>query len=217
MPTSLESGLRWPGLGGVLMGGPRLPAAARREQLLDQALEIVAAEGFRALTVERLARDAGLTRTAIYHQFGGLDGTVSALVKRELRRGQADVMAIVVPPSLVGPGALAYAVSAMLDAAAQAAPRWRVLLDPPNGGPPELYATLEAGRAYVQSALDALLRERVYPISGAPPDPELAVHLLHLQTDELARLYLSNPERYPKERLVSQAVSCVGQWTCVEV
>ena len=65
---------------------PRLPPEERRRQLLDAALEVLAEEGFDALTVEAVARRAGLTRPVIYDQFGDLDGLLLALVDRESLR-----------------------------------------------------------------------------------------------------------------------------------
>ena len=39
----------------------------------------------------------------------------------------------------------------------------------------------------------------------AAPDPELAAHLTSAWSDEAARLMLSDPERYPPERVVALA------------
>src|SRR5262249_3534261 len=74
----------------------RMPASARREQLLDVALDVAIAEGFCAASIDRVAREAGVTRTLIYNQFGDLGGMVSALVDRETglaMEGLADAMA----------------------------------------------------------------------------------------------------------------------------
>src|SRR5690349_7650561 len=74
----------------------RMSAEQRREQLLDVALDIVVAEGFYAASIDRVARDAGVTRTLIYNQFGDLAGMVSALVDRETglaMEGLADALA----------------------------------------------------------------------------------------------------------------------------
>src|SRR6266545_3074874 len=61
----------------------RMRSAERRAQLLDTARALVATQGFHAATIDRVAREAGVTRTLIYMQFGDLAGMVEALVERE--------------------------------------------------------------------------------------------------------------------------------------
>jgi AcrR family transcriptional regulator len=50
--------------------GPlRLPAAARRRQLLDRALEVFAAEGFHGTAMNDVAEAAGVTKPVLYQHF----------------------------------------------------------------------------------------------------------------------------------------------------
>lgn len=44
-----------------------------REQILATALELFAAHGFQAVTVEQIAADAGVTKGAVYHWFADKD------------------------------------------------------------------------------------------------------------------------------------------------
>src|SRR3954451_17495913 len=64
----------------------RMRAPDRREQILDITHAIVDAEGFHAATLNRIATEAGVTRTVIYQQFGDLGGLFVALVDREAQR-----------------------------------------------------------------------------------------------------------------------------------
>jgi AcrR family transcriptional regulator len=48
---------------------PRLPAARRRRQLLDVALERFAAKGFHATSMEEIAEAAGVTKPVLYQHF----------------------------------------------------------------------------------------------------------------------------------------------------
>jgi AcrR family transcriptional regulator len=52
----------------------RLSASARREQLLDTTSEIVADEGFQGVSVQAVARRAGVSRPIVYEHFGDLHG-----------------------------------------------------------------------------------------------------------------------------------------------
>ena len=48
----------------------RLPASARRRQLLDAALEAFAARGFHATSMNDVAEAAGVTKPVLYQHFG---------------------------------------------------------------------------------------------------------------------------------------------------
>src|SRR3954470_7412331 len=48
----------------------RLPAARRRRQLLDVALEVFAASGFHQTSMEDVAGAAGVTKPVLYQHFG---------------------------------------------------------------------------------------------------------------------------------------------------
>ena len=48
----------------------RLPASARRRQLLDAALEAFAARGFHATSMNEVAEAAGVTKPVLYQHFG---------------------------------------------------------------------------------------------------------------------------------------------------
>jgi AcrR family transcriptional regulator len=47
----------------------RLPAAARRRQLLDVALDVFAAEGFHRTSMDEIAEAAGVTKPVLYQHF----------------------------------------------------------------------------------------------------------------------------------------------------
>src|SRR3954468_4229080 len=48
----------------------RLPAARRRRQLLDVALEVFAANGFHTTSMDQGAEAAGITKPVLYQHFG---------------------------------------------------------------------------------------------------------------------------------------------------
>src|SRR5688572_33407708 len=64
----------------------RLPAGERREQLLDVTKAIVARRGFHAVSIEAVAREAGISRPIVYGHFRDLDALLEALVDREAAR-----------------------------------------------------------------------------------------------------------------------------------
>lgn len=64
------------------MAGPRLSWDERRDQLLDTAAAIVRAEGADALTLTRVAEDAGVTKPIAYKHFETRIGLLKALYRR---------------------------------------------------------------------------------------------------------------------------------------
>src|SRR3954462_4603201 len=77
----------------------RVGASDRREQILDIPHAIVDAESFHAATINRLAAEAGVTRTVIYQQFGDLTGLFIALVDREAERARRQFEAAIAAPA----------------------------------------------------------------------------------------------------------------------
>lgn len=181
----------------------RMSAEDRREQLLDVALDVVVAEGFYAATIDRVAREAGVTRTLIYSQFGDLPGLVSALVDRETGRAMEGLVEALAPmPADLDFVEIGETLLRAMVGAVQRAPRsWAILLNPPEGGPPELHERIAAGRSLARVHVQELLTDRL-PAEVA--DPELAAHLHQLLGEELVRLHVRDPERYPLDRMIRQ-------------
>jgi AcrR family transcriptional regulator len=61
----------------------RLPPEARREQILDEAARIVLEEGLTAVSMERLAREVGISKGLVYNYFSDREVLLAALLHRE--------------------------------------------------------------------------------------------------------------------------------------
>ncbi|MFM8755146.1 MAG: TetR/AcrR family transcriptional regulator [Phenylobacterium sp.] len=61
----------------------RLAPEVRREQILDQAAHLILAEGLYAVSMERLARDIGISKGLVYNYFATRDALLTALLNRE--------------------------------------------------------------------------------------------------------------------------------------
>jgi AcrR family transcriptional regulator len=59
--------------------------------ILDAALAVAAASGLRNLTMDDVARRAGVGRMTVYRRFGTRDALIDALTARELRRCLAEL------------------------------------------------------------------------------------------------------------------------------
>ena len=61
----------------------RLAPEARRQQILDEAARLILDEGLYAVSMERLARDVGISKGLVYNYFPTRDALLTALLSRE--------------------------------------------------------------------------------------------------------------------------------------
>jgi len=166
-----------------------LSAEERREQLLDVTKRIVIEQGFHAVSIEAVAREAGITRPIVYGHFADLPGLLEALVDREGVRALSQLETVLPQPDLL------EALRAYLQAVSNDPDTWRLVLMPQEGAPRLLHDRIERGREAVVARLAAGLRP-----SSELPDPELSAHLMSAYADEAARLVLTG--RYSPERIL---------------
>ncbi|HET6506976.1 MAG TPA: helix-turn-helix domain-containing protein [Baekduia sp.] len=188
-----------------------MPAEDRREQILDVAHAIVDADGFHAATLNRIAAEAGVTRTILYHRFGDLSGLFVALIDREAARAGAQFAAAVAPSNdgegegedderaSESLGVFGRAFAGILRAIDAHPATWRLFLIPPEGAPPELHERLAESQDRVRAYLAAGLVE----VNPDLADPEYTAHVIHGAGRELLCLRLTDPEHATHERLLA--------------
>jgi AcrR family transcriptional regulator len=182
---------------------PRMTAGERREQLLDATKAIVSRDGFHGVSIEAVAREAGITRPIVYGHFQDLPGLLEALIEREGERALAQ-LATVLPTDLsrdMRDGLLA-ALGGYLEAVRADPETWRLVLVPQEGAPRALHDNIAAGRTAVVAQLAAALPPGMFT-GGGSPDPELTARMFSAFADEAARLLLTDPERYPIARILA--------------
>ena len=64
----------------------RLPAAQRREQLLDVAAQLFSSRGYAGATTAQIAKEAGITEPIIYRHFKSKRDLFVALIERTGRQ-----------------------------------------------------------------------------------------------------------------------------------
>jgi AcrR family transcriptional regulator len=190
-----------------------MSAAQRREQLLDVTKTLVGEQGFHDLSIEAIAKRAGITRPVIYAHFEDLDALLEAMLEREALRALTQLGAIM-PEELPAGGerknALLGALRGYLEAIQADPVTWRLVLMPPEGAPHMLREQVERGRDAVVATLAQVVGPGLAP-ERPSPDPQLTARLLSALSDEAARLLLSNPHEYPIERLMRHAEWLLGQ------
>jgi AcrR family transcriptional regulator len=188
------------------MPATRMQAGERRQQLLDATKAIVAQRGFHAISIEAVAREAGITRPIVYGHFHDLPGLLEALVKRETARALAQL--VILQPGDLAAGdpreTLLGSLRSYLEAVRADPDTWRLVLMPPEGAPPILHDLIASGRAAVVEQLARAVGPGLGP-DRISPDPELFARTLSAISDEGARLLLTDPERYSVERILTFA------------
>jgi AcrR family transcriptional regulator len=182
---------------------PRMPPEQRREQLIDAALNVILKEGYRGVSIEAIAREAGVTRPVVYDHFPNLARLLHALVEREeqLSLGQ---LAYVVPDD---PGDrdpvefFSSGVKRFLEAVQSRPTTWRLILLPLEGTPEIVRDHVEQNRQRILEQIEVLVQHSVR--QGQLPaeiDTELAARMVRDLGEEAGRMVLTDPEHYTPDR-----------------
>jgi AcrR family transcriptional regulator len=186
----------------------RLPIEVRRTQVLDAALRLISEHGYAALSVEAIAREAGVSKTVVYDAHGGLDPLLLALLEREERlalRSLAEAAPAVGDGADAAPAITAWART--LAAAVAGNPvTWRLMLIPPAGTPEVVRERVQRGRDLVLDQARALVGAAAAG-RRAEVDMELAARAVVAVAEEFAKLLLEEPGVFTPQRLAAFAAT----------
>ena len=194
---------------------PRLPPEQRRAQLLDAALSVILQLGYGGVSIEAVARAAGVTRPVVYDHFPNLGRLLHALVEREeryaLEQLETALPAYSAELEIAPAEVLSGGVRRFLDAVASRPATWRIILLPPEGTPAIVHEHVDTNRARTLQRIEQVTR-RVFERSGAPVDldVELTARAIRDLGEEAGRMVLTDPERYSPERYERFVESLVG-------
>jgi len=190
----------------------RMPQAQRREQLLDATLALVAREGFDALSVEAVARAAGVNRVVVYRCFASLPLLVAALLRREQRRIERALEAIVpADPAGAHPRALLLdGLDGLLAAVAADPLSWRLALAPAESAPAAVRTLVARRRRAVERRTRRLVAWGVggLAIPAEQVDVEVLAQVLLSVAEQCGRLLLDG--RFGPARLRAAAAGLVA-------
>ena len=192
---------------------PRLTGPERREQILDATKDLAGERGFHAISIDAVARRAGITRPVVYGHFDDLAGLLRALVEREGERAVGQLMALIPQETDAADAAsvLLTSLRAFLEAVSDDPVTWRLVLVPAEGTPEILRERAMQIRAAVTQQLAAIVPTALAGDSTEPsPDPELTALTLQAIAEEAARLILERPEEYSIERAMTHTEWLLG-------
>jgi AcrR family transcriptional regulator len=180
-----------------------MPPPQRREQLIDAALSVIVQQGYGGVSIEAIARTAGVTRPVIYDHFPNLSELLQALVEREENYALAQLAEVVPDAPLAGDPAELFAagVRRFLDAVASRPETWRIILLPLDGTPALVRRQVETNRARLLERIQALVRWAIER-SRIPSDVdvELCARAIRSLSEEAGRMVLTDRERFSPER-----------------
>jgi len=180
-----------------------MPPEQRREQLIDAALSVILEHGYGGVSIEAIARVAGVTRPVVYDHFPNLGRLLHALVEREERISlqQLDQVVPTEPGERDPVELLAGSVKRFLDAVADRPATWRIILLPLEGTPAIVRQHVEVNRARILKRIERLVRwaisRRELP---GDLDVELIARAIRDLGEEAGRMVLTDPKRYTPER-----------------
>jgi AcrR family transcriptional regulator len=191
---------------------PRMPPAERREQLIDAALAVILEQGYTGVSIEAIAREAGVTRPVVYDHFPNLGRLLHALVEREETISLRQLEQVVPddPGDREPTDLLAEGVKRFLEAVASRPATWRIILLPLEGTPQVVRDHVETNRARTQERIAKLVRWAMSrPEIPDDLDVELTARAIRVLGEDAGRTLLTDPENYSPgryERFVRSAM-----------
>ena len=189
---------------------PRMSREDRSEQLLDAALRVIAERGYSGVSIDAIAREAGVTRPVVYGVFDGLEPLLWALLDRQEERALDQLMGTV-PPDLDPrhpETGLVEMVRRLAEMVRSDPLAWRPILAPPEGTPPAVRERIARDREVVRARFEQLLAGAL-DARGAGLDTEVISHALIGVGEYFGRMLIEDPDRYSTERLISAVESVV--------
>jgi AcrR family transcriptional regulator len=136
-----------------------MPAEARRDQLLDAALQIIARDGYRAVTIEAIAHELDVTRPVVYNVFDGLEALLHALLDRQEKRALDQLMRTISaapPPGELG-DYLRRTIEELVAMVAGDPLTWKPIFLAAVDTPPVVRSRIDRDREMVRSRIQALV------------------------------------------------------------
>jgi AcrR family transcriptional regulator len=192
---------------------PRMAPEQRREQVLDAALRVILELGYRGVSIEAIAREAGVTRPVIYDHFANLAQLLRALIGREEQYALGQLERVL-PPTLddTVPGQiLPSSIRRLLEEVRARPDTWRLILLPPAGTPEIVREHVERNRSRALERIESMVRQATERPELPPTfDVELAARAILDLSEEAGRMVLTAPGVFSPERYERFVASLTG-------
>ncbi|WP_278315484.1 TetR/AcrR family transcriptional regulator [Lolliginicoccus levis] len=183
---------------------PRMPVEQRREQLLDAALRVVVRDGYDNVSIEAIAKEAGVTRPVVYSAYDGLEPLLHALLDRTQRRALAAALKLIPTEPRTGDVDEWFldGVAGLIDLVREQPEIWKPVLGITTNTPAMVRDRIESTRELIRGYIADALRLGIEQRGGPWLDVEVLSHLVLVTSEHFGRLMLEDPPRYTRDRLV---------------
>lgn len=187
----------------------RVPQAERREQLFDAAIAVIVRDGYENVSIDAIAREAGVTRPVVYGAFDGLGQLLTQLLDRQQARATTKLFELIpADPGSVDPEVfIAETIRGLIEQVTSDHLTWRPILLAPQGTPLLVRVRIEADRERVRQRITALLDAFLTPFAGQHLDSEVTAHALLAVAEHFGRLLLEDPDRFEPDRLIASTLA----------
>src|SRR3954447_25619789 len=178
----------------------RADAARNREKILRAANELFERDGVEAVSMDAVARAAGVSKGTLFHRFGSRAGLAMALLDEAERTLQDELLR---GPAPLGPGAApAERLSAFLAAYVDLLAAHHALIRTSEHGG-------EEGRRFRNASYAAWHQHVALLLDGGVTDPRLTAHLLLAMVD--SELYRAlRPDENALKRALDELVTSIA-------
>lgn len=188
----------------------RVPIEERRTQLLDAALRVIDRDGYDGVSIDAIAREAGVTRPVVYGAYDGLGPLLTALLDRQQQRAISQLFAALPTETATDPVTVVDLSGPRLHRMLLDDPvTWRAILQSPANVPEVVRARIEGDRQRVRVVIERL----VAGVLGEQVDAPVMAHGIVALLEHFGRLVLDDPEQYDAARLTAAARALAASWT----
>lgn len=169
----------------------RLSATQREQQLLDVAEDLFTERGYEGVTLEEIARTAGVSRPIVYQHHGSKDGIFIACVRRAREQFEHSLIDSVGTGAPNMEAAIRAGGTPYFDLIATNPRRWALLFTSSASLTGEVADQLTELRARTIAGIAELTR----PYTGTLPEPELTAlaYAISGVGEQIGRWWLQNP------------------------
>ncbi|MEV4422931.1 helix-turn-helix domain-containing protein [Patulibacter sp. NPDC049589] len=185
----------------------------RREQLLDAALQVISRDGYGAVSIEAIAREADVTRPVVYNVFENLNELLFALLDRQERRALDQLTATIsLTPDLTDlDGYLSRTIRELVAMVLDDPLTWRPIFLVHGGTPAAVRERIDRDREVVRRRMQQVV-ELALAVRGRPDgiDGGIVSHALVGMGEHFGRLLLERPEAVDVDRLAATVSSLLA-------
>lgn len=180
---------------------------------MDAALAVINREGHGGLSVDAIAKEAGVTRPVVYGAFeGGLGELVTALLDRQqVRIFGRFLQAMPDSYDAADPvGFVTLAIERLVTMLHEDPDTWRPILHPPDGMPASVRERIQADRERVRVMFASLISDIAKSRPDWKVDADLYSHAVLAIVEHFGRVMVDDPDRFTTERLMEGAKAVLG-------